>query len=498
MDVAASQLFQRTGWPGLVKFVMNETRGSVDYKWDDLSPTAQRILRHEVKKFCKHLWLAHQNLERKKDKLEKVLIPHATKIKFAIKAPASMLVFPVLKHVFEKELDSPVKFLHIVRDGRDMSLSQNQSPVEKFYNVTYPNDYKERSAKWDGELYNVRAMQLWNDWNLEVMKNHRGSRDYMLARSEDLLNKRWQVMQALHKLVGSTMSMEKLCCQSQKKSRDMGESVKFVKAAPGRKHRQGRTNAELQRSLATYQHFQKLSFADWTKTVDQTIQSKEEENSDPRAAAGAHLAETLEALLARGKSIDPETLQNDESDNFLLKMQKLEGMAVHEFEKEFRAWKTKMNLRDRSATEGQNQFLLNTGKSLLDRSFMLISSTKGRYATILRQDGQYVFKGPHIRELSSEIKKLMAPLGTGANKEDTGKIPIEQRYGKWQELLENRDDLSKHLFEEGALGLKEFGYEPYREVEYPMLDFSCSQEQILQCSDHDISASTPLEIDALA
>lgn len=52
--------------------------------------------------------------------------------------------------------------------GRDIALSSNQSPVLKFYNVTYPDHYN-RTLQFQGELYPVRGIQLWNDWNFKFM-----------------------------------------------------------------------------------------------------------------------------------------------------------------------------------------------------------------------------------------------------------------------------------------------------------------------------------------
>jgi hypothetical protein len=480
MDVEATQLFQKTGWPGLVKFVLNETQGSLAYTWDDLSSDTQTVLQHEVKSFSKHLNLAHQIHKHKK---VKGLEAFANGISFAIKAPASMLVFPVLKHVFQKELKSPVKFLHIVRDGRDMSLSQNQSPVEKFYNFTYPKDYEERSARWQGELYNVRAMQLWNDWNLQVLKISREDATYMMARSEDLLNKPWEVMQGMHSFVGSTMSMEKLCCRSQQKPSDMGESVKFVEAVGGTRGRPPKSDEQLKRSLALLKKLEGNSLSNWTKEAEEVIQIQEKQELDPRAAMEAHLSEKVDILLAQGRSLDMKNVQSD-GDDILSLMEKLNDMAVQEFEKDFNGWKKSINTRDRSDTDHQNPFLVNTGKALMDRLYVLQSSISGLQKNMRLSQLPPFQQTKRIRELGKEIARSIAQINNNAGEigDSTSKASIEKRYGKWKELLENRTLLSKHLHEEGALGLKEFGYEPFREFVYPSLGFKCSQEQLLQCS----------------
>jgi hypothetical protein len=481
MDVEASQLFEKRGWPGLVKFVLNETQGSAAYTWDDLSPKAQTVLQHEVKSFGKHLNLAHQNMKHKNKKVKGLEAAFADRISFAIKAPASMLVFPVLRHSFQKELESPVKFLHIVRDGRDMSLSQNQSPVEKFYNSTYPKDYRERSTRWQGELYNVRAMQLWNDWNLQVLKTNREDTNYMMARSEDLLNKRWEVMQGMHKFVGSTMSMEELCCQSQQKPRDMGESVKFVDVVGAKKGRPSKSDEQLKRSLANLKKFEGISLSKWTKEAEGVIQMQQE--LDPRTALEAHLGEKVEILLAQGKALDMKNVVSDGVDILSL-VDKLNDMAVQEFEKDFSAWKKNINTRDRSDPDRQNPFLVNTGKALIEQLYALQSSLSGIQAKMRTSQLPpfHQSKGPRIRELAKEIKRSIGQINNAGNTPSANTTSIEMRYGKWQGLLEDRELLSKHLHEEGALGLKEFGYEPFREFVYPSLGFECSQELLLQCA----------------
>ena len=50
-------------------------------------------------------------------------------VKWGFKAPVSMLLVPFLKEMAPGGL----KFLHVVRDGRDIAFSGNKTPVSKFY-----------------------------------------------------------------------------------------------------------------------------------------------------------------------------------------------------------------------------------------------------------------------------------------------------------------------------------------------------------------------------
>jgi len=47
-----------------------------------------------------------------------------------------------------------MKFIHVVRDGRDIAFSGNQSPVNKFYRNSY-RDGPEKFSKWEGRLDKV-------------------------------------------------------------------------------------------------------------------------------------------------------------------------------------------------------------------------------------------------------------------------------------------------------------------------------------------------------
>lgn len=186
----------------------------------------------------------------------------ANDVGYAIKAPVSMLALPVfVKSYFSRrqrlaQPPRPLKFLHVIRDGRDVSLSNNQSPVAKFYDLTYPKEIRNHESvqfkfshpslqpEKPDNVY-ARAMQLWNDWNVVVHQwamNHNINNqavqrqetdapvvDYLWMRSEDLLvpgsQKRLDALTALAKFVGSTMTSDELCCLSRQESKDHGKSV---------------------------------------------------------------------------------------------------------------------------------------------------------------------------------------------------------------------------------------------------------------------------------
>ena len=126
-----------------------------------------------------------------------------------------------------------------------MALSDNQSPVIKFYNLTYPSNHPRRKSltsfvsnglkeKLDNDsITHVKAMQLWNDWNVTVYQwaKHSGKDvDYMFMRSEDLLvpgsQERLDALASLAQFVGSTITQAELCALGRLGTIDFGQSIR--------------------------------------------------------------------------------------------------------------------------------------------------------------------------------------------------------------------------------------------------------------------------------
>ena len=107
------------------------------------------------------------------------------------------------------------EFIHTNRTSKASGSVNEEDP-----------EYVNRPKTWSGELYNVRAMQLWRDWNKQVYdfgmaqgRNFEGTRpskvgsdsssstfEYLMLRSEDLVDpeRKWQVYQVLADFVGSS------------------------------------------------------------------------------------------------------------------------------------------------------------------------------------------------------------------------------------------------------------------------------------------------------
>ncbi|KAL3936800.1 MAG: hypothetical protein SGBAC_007954 [Bacillariaceae sp.] len=565
MDIEASQLFDRSGWPGFVKYVLQETKGSLDYDWDDLSWEAQKVLKHEVGRFLKHLKLVYENMKIRIAHTQKtqagvdsnstIDIPiKSQRIHFAIKAPASMLVLPVLQHVFQQELKFPVAFLHVVRDGRDVSLSQNQSPAQKFYNASFPNDYLQRMEHWKDELYNVRAMQLWNNWNLQVWNNRHHHHHhhpeqgndqqlpseqraynpkYLLARSEDLVHSKWDVMQALHQFVDSTMPVEDLCCQSHARDKDLGESVHFADTVrhhgplhpkhhmhkpPHGRHWGGFRGNDGADNVADGGDNVKplLNLLEWVRESDRAL--ARESQRDPRRAL--HDAEsdsyTLAELMTQGVPLFKRYIEEKQGTMVVKRLEEIVQVGRNKLNTDYKEWKQKFVTRNRAPdAEQQIIYFTRTGNALLDQARSL---QHARIALFSRRDEiqtDQTYTRPSDKVVKDIMKDLIQRLhmleddgvehafthgqggGGGGGEAGDGYVDrtvLEKRYGKWQGLLDKKPELSKYLHQEGAEGLENFGYEPYQDFEYPKLDYQCTQEELLQCANSNNNENNGYDI----
>lgn len=227
-DVHGAVMFHGGGWPPLGNLILNATH-SANYELDDLSnetrttATKQLLkLKSQVDAFQSRFYNNLPNISR------------ATEVSVGFKAPITMTVLPLLKDVF-----GPMKYLHVVRDGRDVSLSTNKSPVQKFFKSMYP-DADERMANYLNSSEPVLAMHLWNDWNTQALDWERAHAneadfDFLVMRSEDLLDpaKKFESLVRMAEFVGSPMTTKELCCMSREKVVDMGRSLISSERAAG-------------------------------------------------------------------------------------------------------------------------------------------------------------------------------------------------------------------------------------------------------------------------
>lgn len=219
-------LFHGNGWPPLVELILNETR-SASYAWTDLSEATRRQAVDEYARLKK-------SYERRSKAMRKSIhVPFASAVSFGFKAPVTMLLVPFFQQIY-----GSIKFIHVVRDGRDVALSSNKSPVDKFYNTMYPTRSSVLTQVTSTHLRDVQAMQLWNDWNSQTYAWLRRQRsvDYLTMRTEDLLNPttRLEALNQLAAFVGSPKTPVDLCCLASQAPVDMGRSGAVSEEAPTR------------------------------------------------------------------------------------------------------------------------------------------------------------------------------------------------------------------------------------------------------------------------
>lgn len=413
----------------------------------------------------------------------------ARDVTYAIKAPSSMLVLPLFTSMQQQHLEPqrkrPLKFLHVVRDGRDVAMSDNQSPVMKFYNLTYPpihprrdslasfissttiessnntnntnrssNDHRPTTPD-DASIMHAKAIQLWNDWNLNVYRwandpKHSGRDvEYMWVRSEDLLiagsQERLDALTALARFVGSTMTQDELCATSLRDTRDYGQST----------------------STNTKSHAK-------TKIL--------------------HRGGGNEDIIAKWALQNRDTEKRKQQEELLLQQHQqqqrpwrrlTEDKQGNVFAEEYSSWKIVVDATLAKNPKEEVRLLLfdsliHKGEELLVEQRLPISIQRSDSESILVElkrrikDLKFRYrerrKLTHDKLVAAQTKENINIQSTGADKSSLN--TIQNRYGKWKTLLEDKTSLREFFYKEGEEGLNLFGYHPHRQTRYTDVDLS--------------------------
>ena len=149
----------------------------------------------------------------------------ANKVEFGFKAPVAMTLAPWWLHVLPS-----FKFLHVVRDGRDIAFSANQGPVDKFFGTMYSGT----STGNMGLSTPLKGIKLWSDWNAQIFHWAQDSAQdaaakdfsYLLLHSEDLVSEsvavKFAAISQLAAWTGSSISEDAMCCLAVTDSEFMG------------------------------------------------------------------------------------------------------------------------------------------------------------------------------------------------------------------------------------------------------------------------------------
>jgi len=505
-DVHGSQMFSQGGWPPLANLVMKTTH-SANYELSDL-PRADRD------RAIQELQRLKRAIEsRAKTRLRHSSIAHAGGIVVGWKAPITMVLLPLLKEVFGK-----IKYLHVVRDGRDVSLSDNMSPVRKFYNTYYNlpepeidqksiigHTLKKRgrmAGRFGGpeppeltlppqlaaEAENstkmtIKAMQLWNDWNQQTYdwgKSHSNGEDfdYLTIRSEDIVNPdtKLEALLQLADFVGSRKSLIDICCMSKKEVRDLGKSTKSYTLATDKKT--GPVTLRKRPRLRREDLMQNPAQQNPAEMMDAILHGEHVNFNDGTLAdvADAEREVLSDVVYLKEKLRKQEQLLADQKQQ----MEQLrESIAAKDQERktELQLYRqmqidiAKESMRLQHHELGPQGDPEGMAEPLLKkREYSHSGSThhvwqEGELPPRRLQEKPPETVSARARIASQILRDTLAKRKFGPStrddvKEKESSSQVMARYGKWVKKLEDQPLLSKKLHELGASSLKTFGYEP--------------------------------------
>ena len=472
-DVHAEMLYDGQGWPALVARVLNATR-SAAYTADQLPASLRTEARNEMLKMLDTFRSKlDEQIQDRRSRLGD--IPMASSVSMGFKAPVSQLLLPLFR-----DLLPAVKFLHIVRDGRDVALSDNQSPVKKFYSKFY-EDAHARDLQMEKNNFGfesrmkIKALELWNVWNSQVYdygKEHADGThfDVLVMRSEDLLDDTYSSLLKLADFVGSPKTPQELCCLSRRGLEDMGES-----GTTG-----GKERFELDVDTSIF-----ASIKNRFQNISHVAQRK---LGKPRMVSAAHkvnafaedgLAQLPVDIGAEGQFVDQgDAIWNekggikldqaghmeDKSQEVIHNRRLMEAVEENDDKIPIDLTK-KMQVPDKSSHSLVNPYL---SHEELRQSF------HHKPLPALAHMEQYQSLTESRRQ-----KKLQASSLRGPQKRDAAGGEVKKRYGKWVEALESYPELSQILHAKGATALRMFGYEPqqrFMDVQKP--PFNCNSRVV--------------------
>ncbi len=151
--------------------------GSLDYQISDLSPQLRQRALHTMRQVLRDYLTTRPR----------------TALLWGWKNPRTMYVMPIIRHVLPN-----LKFIHLVRDGRDMSVSKNQVQFLKHFAALF-------AAAPPVEGDSLSSFRLWCKANGDAAANAaRHSKDtYLQVRFEDLVSTPNEEVARILNFVGS-------------------------------------------------------------------------------------------------------------------------------------------------------------------------------------------------------------------------------------------------------------------------------------------------------
>lgn len=189
------------GWPPPVLLALKHTHGA-DYSPQDVPEPDRSKLRNMVKRFAAKMRAQARRFSR--------VQRHA---RWGFKAPIAQMLLPFLAEVFPG-----LSFVHVVRDGRDLPFSRNQSPVDKFFATMYSNDANALRMS-----QKTKAIRMWADANTQVHRymsrvaaaDPDPARRYLVVKIEMSVEEKslLQMGKAANEALGLGYGRADMCCR---------------------------------------------------------------------------------------------------------------------------------------------------------------------------------------------------------------------------------------------------------------------------------------------
>jgi hypothetical protein len=394
-------------------------------------------------------------------------LPMASSVSMGFKAPVSQLLLPLFR-----DLLPAVKFIHVVRDGRDVALSDNQSPVKKFYSTFY-DDAHARDLQMEQNDFGfesrmkIKALELWNDWNSQIYdygKEHADGTtfDVLVMRSEDLLEDTYSSLLKLADFVGSPKTPQELCCLSRRGLGDMGES-----GTNDNKRRFGPGDVDPSMFASIKNRFQKFS------------NGAQQNPGNPWLIYAANKAHLAGDVGAEGQFVDQEDAIWNEKGGVTLDQQ-----AGHVDYKRQEAIHHRRLLEvleendDKIPIDLTKKMGVKSDHSLPENLLHLLNHEPYPLARQVEQHEALIESRRQKYKLQTTTSSLRGP-----HKRDAEGGEVKKRYGKWVKALESYPELSQILHTEGATALHMFGYEPqqrFMDIQKP--PFKCNSRVVCEKS----------------
>jgi hypothetical protein len=437
MDVHAKEIFNGAGWPALVSQVLNVTHAAT-YNVEELPESLTELALQELGKLSKALEMRGRMMYQ--TGAGKVM---ASGVAWGFKAPVSILLLPF----FRKRLPA-FKLLHIVRDGRDVALSDNHSPVRKFYPSYYQDSDSRHEALVEEDFgqesrARVKAIQLWNDWNKQVYDygvrySDGKTLDVLVMRTEDLLEQSFESLSMLADFVGSPLSPYRLCCMSRTGTTDLGQSgIDLLSDRFGGGSLRGRQSGT--------DGFEKI------RERFEEFVPKEFQKAWERKHPGNSFDQEVKQKLLGGEN--DMVLSESEAKS-------VEHLDLHDGD-----------IPRRLSEEVENDDKIDVFKSGGKRASPVIHALNIKKNTVddlIGNSGQF----DQLNRMQKIIEERRGDASTAKKPQSTEQV--KQRYGKWVKTLKGDPILSERLHREGEDTLRLLGYEPPR----PFLD---TNKQLWKC-----------------